>query len=140
VFFIWSSFSILSLIFAYFLVPEMKGLTLEQVDKMKEEVPPPKSAAWVPYTTFAEQMRRINAAKAAGTSMSIGVGGDLKGQHYHHQYNVFHDPRTFQQYGQTPHSHQQRQHTCAPQHYQHTTPPQASPQQRSQHTQRHEVY
>lgn len=64
VFFIWGSLCCLSLAFAYFLVPEMKGLSLEQVDKMMEEVSPRKSAAWKPTTTFAQEMRRINAAKA----------------------------------------------------------------------------
>lgn len=64
VFFIWGSLCFLSLLFAYFIVPEMKGLSLEQVDKMLEEVSPRKSPAWIPTTTFAEEMRRINAAKA----------------------------------------------------------------------------
>ncbi|RKU42161.1 hypothetical protein DL546_001110 [Coniochaeta pulveracea] len=64
VFFIWGSLCCLSLLFAYFLVPEMKGLSLEQVDKMLEEVSPRKSAAWTPTTTFAEEMRRTNAAKS----------------------------------------------------------------------------
>ena len=35
---------------------ETKGLTLEQVDKMMEEVSPRKSASWKPYTTFAADM------------------------------------------------------------------------------------
>ncbi|KAK4218578.1 hypothetical protein QBC37DRAFT_437220 [Rhypophila decipiens] len=56
VFFIWGSFCMLSLAFAYFLVPEMKGLTLEQIDKMMEEVSPRQSAAWKPTTTFAAEM------------------------------------------------------------------------------------
>jgi len=56
VFFLWGSLCCLSLTFAYFLVPETKGLSLEQVDKMLEEVTPRKSAAWVPHSTFAHQM------------------------------------------------------------------------------------
>ena len=59
VFFIWGSCCILSLAFAYFLVPEMKGLSLEQVDKMMEEVSPRKSAKWVPKTTFAAEMGHV---------------------------------------------------------------------------------
>ncbi|KAK0701733.1 putative transporter protein [Lasiosphaeria miniovina] len=45
VFFIWGSLCMLSLAFAYFLVPEMKGLTLEQIDKMMEQTSPRTSAA-----------------------------------------------------------------------------------------------
>jgi MFS transporter, SP family, sugar:H+ symporter len=56
VFFIWGSLCVLSLLFALFLVPEMKGLSLEQVDKMLEEVSPWNSARWVPTTTFAAEM------------------------------------------------------------------------------------
>lgn len=118
VFFIWGSFCIMSLLFAYFFVPEMKGLTLEQVDKMMEEVTPRKSAAWVPHTTFAEEMRRINAAKA-------GAGGGPKGvaQQYHQQYNEPHGHESFQQYSHTPLP-QHWQHTPPPQHYQPTPSPQ----------------
>lgn len=61
VFFIWGSFCMLSLTFAYFLVPEMKGLTLEQIDKMMEEVSPRQSASWKPSTTFAAEMGRVRA-------------------------------------------------------------------------------
>jgi FtsZ-interacting cell division protein ZipA len=116
VFFIWGSFCILSLLFAYFLVPEMKGLSLEQVDKMMEEVSPRKSAAWVPHTTFAAEMRRINAAKAGIPPVPVGCdpskGG---GQQYHQQpYNDRHAQQFFQQYPQT----------ALPQHYSHTPPPQ----------------
>ena len=54
VFFIWGSLCVISLAFAYFLVPEMKGLSLEQGDQMMQEVSPRKSAGWVPKTTFAK--------------------------------------------------------------------------------------
>lgn len=36
-----------------FLVPETKGLTLEQIDSMLEEVTPMKSRGWKPHGTFA---------------------------------------------------------------------------------------
>jgi len=64
VFFIWGSLCCLSLAFAYFLVPEMKGLSLEQVDQMMEEVSPRRSASWVPTTTFAAQAGNARDEKA----------------------------------------------------------------------------
>lgn len=49
-----------SVTFAYFLVPETKGLSLEQVDRMLEEVNPRNSRGWVPHTTFAAEMGFVN--------------------------------------------------------------------------------
>lgn len=59
IFFIWGSLCCLSLAFAYFLVPETKGLSLEQVDKMLEETNPRTSAGWVPHSTFAADMGHV---------------------------------------------------------------------------------
>ncbi len=56
VFFMWGALCCISLTFAYFLVPETKGLSLEQIDKMLEESTPRTSARWVPHSTFAEDM------------------------------------------------------------------------------------
>ena len=56
VFFIWGSLCACCFIYAYFLVPETKGLTLEQVDRMLEETNARNSARWVPTSTFASQM------------------------------------------------------------------------------------
>jgi hypothetical protein len=52
----WGSLCIISVLFAYFLVPETKGLSLEQVDRMLEEVTPRKSRSWAPHSTFASEM------------------------------------------------------------------------------------
>jgi hypothetical protein len=52
----WGSLCVVSLTFSYFLVPETKGLTLEQVDRMLEESSPRTSAKWVPHSTFAADM------------------------------------------------------------------------------------
>ncbi|KAL2036765.1 hypothetical protein N7G274_010489 [Stereocaulon virgatum] len=60
VFFLWGSLCCLSLAFAYFFVPETKGLTLEQVDKMMEETNARHSASWVPHSTFAQEMGLTN--------------------------------------------------------------------------------
>ncbi|KAK9481134.1 general substrate transporter [Lipomyces japonicus] len=56
VFFIWGSLCSCCLVYAYFLVPETKGLTLEQVDRMLEETNARNSAKWVPHGTFAADM------------------------------------------------------------------------------------
>lgn len=52
----WGALCCTSLAFAYFLVPETKGLSLEQVDKMLEETTPRTSNKWVPHSTFASEM------------------------------------------------------------------------------------
>lgn len=56
IFFMWGGLCCVSLAFAYFFVPETKGLTLEQIDRMLEETTPRKSAGWVPHSTFAADM------------------------------------------------------------------------------------
>lgn len=56
VFFLWGSLCLVCFIYAYVLIPETKGLTLEQVDRMLEETTPRTSAKWVPHSTFADDM------------------------------------------------------------------------------------
>ncbi|OAK99904.1 general substrate transporter [Phaeosphaeriaceae sp. SRC1lsM3a] len=56
VFFMWGGLCCVSFVFAYFFVPETKGLTLEQVDKMLEESTPRTSRKWKPHSTFAAEM------------------------------------------------------------------------------------
>ncbi|KAI1744389.1 general substrate transporter [Xylaria scruposa] len=56
VFFIWGSLCIFSTLFAYFLVPELKGLSLEQADMCMAAVSPRQSAKWRPDHTFATEM------------------------------------------------------------------------------------
>ncbi|PHH73902.1 hypothetical protein CDD80_3501 [Ophiocordyceps camponoti-rufipedis] len=53
VFFVWGGLCTCAFVYAYFLIPETKGLSLEQVDKMMEETTPRKSAKWKPHATFA---------------------------------------------------------------------------------------
>jgi len=43
-------------VYAYLLIPETKGLSLEQVDRMLEETTPRTSAKWVPHSTYAGDM------------------------------------------------------------------------------------
>lgn len=56
VFFVWGSALFLCYLFAFLVIPETKGLTLEQVDKMLEESTPMSSAKWMPHDTFAQEM------------------------------------------------------------------------------------
>jgi sugar porter (SP) family MFS transporter len=56
VFFVWGSLCTACFLYAYILVPETKGLSLEQVDRMLEETTPRTSAKWVPHSTFAADL------------------------------------------------------------------------------------
>lgn len=56
VFFLWGALCLTCFLYAFFLISETKGLTLEQVDKMLEESTPRTSAKWVPHSTFARDM------------------------------------------------------------------------------------
>jgi len=56
VFFVWGGLCTCAFVYAYFLVPETKGLTLEQVDRMFEETTPRTSSKWKPTRTYASQM------------------------------------------------------------------------------------
>ncbi|KFA68102.1 hypothetical protein S40285_02566 [Stachybotrys chlorohalonatus IBT 40285] len=56
VFFVWGGLCTCAFVYTYFLVPETKGLSLEQVDKMFEETTPRKSAKWKPTSTFASSL------------------------------------------------------------------------------------
>lgn len=59
VFYFWGSLCFLGATFAYFLVPKMKWLSLEQVDRMLAETSPKKSVGWGPRTTFAQEMGHV---------------------------------------------------------------------------------
>jgi MFS family permease len=59
VFFVWGGTCTACFLYSYFLVPETKGLSLEQVDKMMEETTPRTSAKWRPHTTFATEKGMI---------------------------------------------------------------------------------
>ncbi len=56
VFFVWGSLCTACFFYAYLLIPETKGLSLEQVDRMMEETTPRNSSRWVPHSTFAADM------------------------------------------------------------------------------------
>ncbi|KYK56294.1 hypothetical protein DCS_08264 [Drechmeria coniospora] len=56
IFFVSGSSCICALAYAYFLIPETKGLSLEQVCKMMEECSPRRSVKWRPQKTFARSI------------------------------------------------------------------------------------
>ena len=74
VFFLWGALCSISVVFTYFLVPEMKGLSLEQVDKMLEEVSPRHSSKWRPSSTFAMDMGVVGKGFGVGEEEVIGDG------------------------------------------------------------------
>ncbi|KZM25355.1 uncharacterized protein EKO05_0000646 [Ascochyta rabiei] len=67
VFFIWGGLCTIAFVYTYFLVPETKGLSLEQVDQMMAETSPRTSAKWRPTHTFAEaSVEKGGAARLEG--------------------------------------------------------------------------
>jgi ABC-type molybdate transport system permease subunit len=56
VFFVWGGLCTAAFVYAYFLVPETKGLSLEQIDRMFEETTPRTSSKWTPHETFASSV------------------------------------------------------------------------------------
>lgn len=56
IFLVFGCTCVCCVIFTYFCVPETKGLSLEQVDRMFEETTPRNSSKWVPKTTFAQDV------------------------------------------------------------------------------------
>jgi sugar porter (SP) family MFS transporter len=56
VFFVWGGLCTAAFVYSFLLVPETKGLSLEQVDRMMEESSPRTSSKWVPHETFASSM------------------------------------------------------------------------------------
>jgi SP family sugar:H+ symporter-like MFS transporter len=80
VFFIWGGLCTCACVFAYFLVPETKGLTLEQLDKMMEETTPRTSAKWKPTTTFASEMGMTATGELKGSTVQDEV--ERKGSAY----------------------------------------------------------
>ncbi|CAG7944433.1 unnamed protein product [Penicillium salamii] len=70
VFFIWGSLCTCAFVYTYFLIPETKGLTLEQVDKMMEETTPRTSAKWKPHSTFAAEIGMIDEKAAVAPTVT----------------------------------------------------------------------
>ncbi|KAI1201121.1 general substrate transporter [Nemania serpens] len=73
VFYIWGGLCAIAVVYTWALVPETKGLTLEQVDKMLEETTPRSSAKWTPHNTYAAEMgiSREEHVDAGGSSKTL---------------------------------------------------------------------
>jgi hypothetical protein len=69
VFFVWGSTCTACVFFAYFFVPETKGLSLEQVDRLLEEVTPRNSAKWVPHSTYVDH--QVDASSLEGEKAAV---------------------------------------------------------------------
>jgi len=72
VFFVWGGLCTCAFVYSYFLIPETKGLSLEQVDKMMEETTPRNSAKWVPHETFS------SAFGGDGDKLAIDIVEDVE--------------------------------------------------------------
>ena len=85
-FFVWGATCTACVVFAYFPVPETKGLSLEQVDRMLEEISPATQANGVPHSTSAGH----GDAPSVKSSEKAGTGA-------RHKKNVaqagFHEPK-----------------------------------------------
>ncbi|KAK5102763.1 hypothetical protein LTS08_003563 [Lithohypha guttulata] len=68
VFFIWGSMCFACMVYAYLLVPETKGLTLEQVDRMLEESSPRTSSKWRPGMNDFYSVRKQSENTAANAT------------------------------------------------------------------------
>ncbi|KAK5105704.1 hypothetical protein LTR62_002357 [Meristemomyces frigidus] len=77
VFFIWGGLCTACFVYAYFLIPETKGLSLEQVDKMMEETSPRTSSKWRPTTTFASEMGMKGKGLGAGVTEDVERKGSI---------------------------------------------------------------
>lgn len=73
VFFVWGTLCAACLVYSYMLVPETRGLTLEQVDRMLEETNPRTSSRWRANINNMYSVRRNMAS----------VGGDAEAENKH---------------------------------------------------------
>ncbi|KAL9128587.1 MAG: hypothetical protein Q9217_002752 [Psora testacea] len=83
VFFLWGSLCCISVVFTYFFVPEMKGLSLEQIDRMLEETDARSSARWAPHSTFAQEMG-ITEKGLSISEPGVGMVGQRRREHVEH--------------------------------------------------------
>jgi SP family sugar:H+ symporter-like MFS transporter len=79
IFFIWFACCFLCIAFVYFFIYETKGLTLEEVDELYDEVSVARnSVGWVPTKRFADTSGKVRAVEVEGGVLETGgaVSGD----------------------------------------------------------------
>ncbi|OBT84146.1 hypothetical protein VE02_07481 [Pseudogymnoascus sp. 03VT05] len=79
IFFIWFGCCLLCIAFVYFFIYETKGLTLEQIDELYDEVSVARdSVGWMPTKTFAEKSGKGGAEEVEGGVLETrgAVSGD----------------------------------------------------------------
>lgn len=79
IFFIWFGCCFLCIAFVYFFIYETKGLTLEQIDELYDEVSVARdSVGWVPTKSFVEKTGKVGAEEVEGGVLETGeaVSGD----------------------------------------------------------------
>jgi MFS transporter, SP family, sugar:H+ symporter len=75
IFFIWFGCCFLCIAFVYFMIYETKGLTLEQIDELYDEVHiAHKSVGWMPKTTFREIRASMAAQGGLGPKQAYNSG------------------------------------------------------------------
>lgn len=74
VFFVWGTLCALCFVYAYLLVPETKGLTLEQIDRMLEESNPRTSVKWKPNTGSMYSVRRNRSSLGGNEKYDEDMG------------------------------------------------------------------
>lgn len=86
IFFVWFAACFLCIAFVYFFIYETKGLTLEEVDEMYNDVSSArKSTKWSPHVTFRE--RESVSAKGGAPEGADG----LQSGHSHENGQLEHD-------------------------------------------------
>jgi len=78
VFFIWGGLCTTCFVYAYFLVPETKGLSLEQVDRMLQETTPRTSAAWKPHSTYVADVGVANEGHIGDSDLKSATSREEK--------------------------------------------------------------
>jgi SP family sugar:H+ symporter-like MFS transporter len=80
IFFIWFACCFVCITFVYFMIYETKGLTLEQIDELYDEVKVArKSVGWTPTMTFREI--RASTAQQGGLGPKIPAGHETETAH-----------------------------------------------------------
>ncbi|KAK5119053.1 hypothetical protein LTR62_000264 [Meristemomyces frigidus] len=77
VFFIWAFLCLACAVFAYLVIPETKGLTLEQVDRMMEECSARRSGGWLPRENWARNLGQMGQGENAGAGRMGRGPGDV---------------------------------------------------------------